>query len=307
MERPKLVDGHIHLWDLKRLHYAWLSPPFSDEGPNGNVEPIAKTYLVADYLKDAAGWDIEGAVHVDAGTAAKQALEETGFVEEVARTAPFPLVHVAYASLNEPRVEELLAAHAASGIVRGIRQILNFHSDPKKTYMPKDLLDTPEFERGFRLLKKYGLSFDLQIYPGQMAEAAKLAERHPDTLLVLNHAGMPVPDNPIDACGGRDISLFKLWREGMKALAARPNVRVKISGFGIVDPGWSEETIRPFVLETIERFGPGRAMFASDVPTDKLHASFDRLIDSYVRIVSEFSAGERTQLFAATARETYRL
>jgi len=306
MERPKIVDAHIHLWDLKRLSYAWLTPPFSDDGPNGNVEPIAKTYLLADYLKDAAGWTIEAAVHVDAGAAANETLDETRFIAEIAASAPFPLVHVAYAALDDPKVEPLLAAHAEHGIVRGIRQILNYHPDPKKTYSARDLLGTAEFERGFSLLKTYRLSFDLQIYPGQMERAAKLAARHPETVLVLNHAGMAILDDPAPPVG-RDADGLRLWRAGMKTLAARPNVFVKLSGFGIVDPDWTEDSIRPFVLETIDMFGPKRAMFASDVPTDKLHATFDRLMESYARLTAAFSEAERARLFSGTAKEVYRL
>ena len=296
--RPPLVDAHIHLWDLERLNYAWLTPPFTGDGPNGDVEPVARTYLLADYLTDAAGWLIEGAVHVDAGAAAHQALAETSFVEEIAASAPFALVHVAYAALHEPGMERLLAAHAASPVVRGVRQILNWHPDPRKTYTPADLLGTPEFARGFARLARYGLSFDLQIYPGQMQAAARLAAENGDTTLILNHAGMPTD---------RDPEGLQWWRQGMRALAAQPNVFVKLSGFGIVDPDWTTESIRPFVHETIDLFGPARVMVASDVPTDKLHATFDRLLNAYDVLTADLDGQARQALFNGNARRVYRL
>lgn len=298
MARPSIIDAHIHLWDLKRLRYDWLMAPFSDDGPNGNVESIAHTYLLSDYLADAASWTIGGAVHVEAGAAAHQALDETRFVQAIADKAPFPLVHVAYAPLQEPDAARRLAAHATYSCVRGIRQILNWHPDPKKTYTAKNLLGTTEFEAGFRLLSRHGLSFDLQIYPGQMKAAAALAARHAETTLILNHAGMPTD---------RDPEGIQLWRDGMKALASCPNVSVKLSGFGIVDPNWTIESIRPFMCQTIDLFGASRCMIASDVPTDKLHAGFDRILDAYVECLKDLSPSERTQLFEVTARRTYRL
>ena len=73
MERLPFIDAHVHLWDLARIRYAWLSPPFSDEGPNGNVAAIASTYLLDDYLREAAEWNVVGMVHVEAGASPAQA------------------------------------------------------------------------------------------------------------------------------------------------------------------------------------------------------------------------------------------
>lgn len=64
-------------------------------------------------------------------------------------------------------------------------------------------------------------------------------------LIILNHAGMPVD---------RDQEGVRRWRQGMLALADVPHVAVKISGLGTVDWNWTVESIRPFVLETIEAF-----------------------------------------------------
>ena len=65
----------------------------------------------------------------------------------------------------------------------------------------------------------------------------------------------------------------------MGLLAAQPNVAVKISGLGMADyddehyvsvrgcdAAKIEESIRPFVLETIEAFGVERCMLASNFP-----------------------------------------
>ena len=69
MTRPPFVDAHVHLWDLGHIRYPWLTPPFNENGPNGSTEPIARTYLLDDYLADAGKWDIRGIVHIDAGAA----------------------------------------------------------------------------------------------------------------------------------------------------------------------------------------------------------------------------------------------
>ena len=60
------VDAHIHLWELARLDYPWLTPPFDESGPNGSVAGIARDFTVADYRALMADWHVVGAVHVDA-------------------------------------------------------------------------------------------------------------------------------------------------------------------------------------------------------------------------------------------------
>jgi len=292
------VDAHVHLWDLSRLRYPWLTPPFSGDGPNGSVEAIARPYLPADYRRDAAAWNLVGAVHVEAGAAPADALAETEWLEGLAKAEGLPSGIIAFAALDDPNVETLLAAHAAHPRVRGVRHIVNWHADPRRTYMPRDVTGDAAWRAGFGLLAKHGLSFDLQCYPGQMAGLATLIARHPDIPVILNHAGMPVDT---DAAG------LGVWRAGMTALAALPHVAVKLSGFGFIHRAWTREQIRPYVLDTIDLFGPDRCLFASDFPTDKLFGSFDRHMEAYNAIVADFPEDHRRALFGRNADRIYRL
>ena len=96
------------------------------------------------------------------------------------------------------------------------------------------------------------------------------------------------------------------WRSGMRALAACPNVAVKISGLGMVDRRWTAESIRPFVLETIETFGTGRCLFASNFPVDGMHGSFDDLFSTYDQLTADLEPYMREKLFASNAERVYR-
>ncbi len=98
-----------------------------------------------------------------------------------------------------------------------------------------------------------------------------------------------------------------LWRSGMRALAELPNVAVKISGFGMFDRGWTTESIRPLVVETLEIFGPERAMFASNFPVDGMMASYDRIWESFKTLTEACSASEQRDLFHDNAARFYRI
>ena len=292
------VDAHIHLWDLNHIRYDWLSPPFSDEGPNGSVEAIAQDYGVAQYRADLARWNVVGAVHFDAGAAADSALRETQWLDGLARIEGLPTGIVAFAALNDPDADALLAAQAAHPRVRGIRHIVNWHGDPQRTYGPVDLTVDPQWQVGYALLGKYGLSFDLQCYPGQMQGLVPLIERQPDIPVIINHMGMPVLTDP----DGLDD-----WRAGMKALSRLPHVAVKLSGMGFIRRDWSRETIGHLVRETIDLFGVERCMFASDMPTDKLFSPIDRYMETYHAIVADLPEADRRALFGGNANRLYRL
>ena len=295
----RFVDAHVHLWKLDHLSYPWLTPPFNDDGPNGSVEVIARDYQPADYFKDAAGYNVVKMVHIDAGADARDAIAETRWLQGLADAGTgFPQAIVAFAALNDPDVERLLAQHVLSPNVRGIRHIVNWHPDPRRTYTPKNLLEDPDFTRGYGLLSKYRLSFDLQIYPNQMSQAYQLARAHPDVPVILNHIGMPVD---------RDAAGIAAWKSGMKLLATLPHVAVKISGLGFIDRHWTEETMRPVVLETIDTFGIARSLFASDFPTDKLFNSYSRQLEFYDTLTRDFGASDRDALFAANAERIYRI
>lgn len=131
-----------------------------------------------------------------------------------------------------------------------------------------------------------------------MHRMADLARKHPETMIYLEHAGMP---HEFDEAGR------ERWRAGMKALAANDNVVTKISGLGTTMPNWTEDAIRPYVLETIDIFGIDRVMFATNFPTDKQFSSMDAIWQAFLSITSDFSQEERDKMFAGNAIRHYRL
>ena len=295
----RIVDPHVHLWDLSRDRYGWLQDDPLPNNPAGDMSPIAhRDYLLADYLADAAGLRIDKIVHVECGMPVGRELAETDWLQKLADIYDYPQGIVAGANLLDPDLEALLEAHAARPNVRGIRQIVCWHADPLKTYTDRDLLVDPAWEAGLARLARHGLSFDLQLYPSQMETAAAVAARHPDVPLIVNHAGLPAD---------RDPAGMNRWRAGLRALAALPHVSIKISGLGITDRAWTPESIRPIVLECIEAFGSERAMFASDFPVERVHGTFDAFYSAFDAITADFSDDERDRLFAANAEAIYRI
>lgn len=295
----RIVDPHVHLWDLSRARYGWLQDEPLPNNPAGDMSSIAhRNYLLDDYFADTAGWRVDKIVHIECGLPVGRQLAETDWLQAMADADRYPQGIVAGVDLLDPDLDALLAAYADRPNVRGVRQIVCWHVDPLRTYTARDLLRDPNWVEGLGRLAGRGLSFDLQLYPSQMATAAAIAARHPDLPMIVNHAGLPTD---------RDTAGMERWRQGLRLLAAQPQVSIKISGLGITDRGWSRESIRPTVLECIEVFGTGRAMFASDFPVERVHGSFDAFFRAFDAITADFSIDERRSLFAANAETIYRI
>jgi predicted TIM-barrel fold metal-dependent hydrolase len=291
-----VIDPHHHLWDPARFRYPWLEPR---PGPDPQAA-IKKSYLLDDFLADTRNQGLVKSVHVQAEIARDQSLDETAWLQGIADQHGFPHGIVAWAPLQDgDRAEPALAAHAQHRNLRGVRQLLNWHPDPARSQTDRpDYMTDARWRAGYALLGRFGLSFDLQIYPSQMVDAAALAAAYPDVPVILNHTGLPIERDP----DGRER-----WRRGMRLLAEQPHVSCKISGLGMSDPHWTADSLRPWVLDTIDIFGVERCMFASNFPVDKLYSSFDDLYAAYKTIVAGFSADEQHALFQANAERLYRL
>jgi len=296
----RFIDPHHHLWDLGKNRYPWLADVNHDRGW-GDWSALRQNYLVEDFLQDARPHTLLKSVHVQANFDPRNPVGETAWLDSVAAAAGsrgFPQGIVAFVDLSRNDAEAVIEAHKVSPRLRGIRQVLNRHPDPRLNRAPVDFLANPTWQANFSLLRKHDLSFDAQIYYQQMPSLAALARRHPDTQFVLDHFGMPAE---------RDAAGLEGWRAGMRGLAQAPNIAVKLSGFGMVDLHWTVDSIRPFVRETIALFGSNRCMFASNFPVDKLMRDYDRLWQAYAATVVDLSPEEQQQLFIGTAERIYRI
>jgi predicted TIM-barrel fold metal-dependent hydrolase len=217
-------------------------------------------------------------VYVEAEWDPQDPLGEMAFIARVRKESGFPTVAIAQAWLHREDCAPVLESHAQRGFVRGIR------------HKPKPgMMEDAKWRAGYARLAPLGLHFELQASWRQLDEAARLARDFPDTGIVLNHTGLPLdPEIPG-------------WKNAVAAIAACPNVTVKISGLGRVTRK------REVILSTIDRFGTARAMFASNFPVDGLCATFDEIYSGFDGATRGFAEKERRALFHDNAVRIYRM
>ncbi len=293
----KIVDAHFHLWDLKANYYPWLS-----DGNRPSVvadySSLRKDYLVADLLADMAGLDVIAGVHIQAEHDPRDHVRETRWLQGVA-DAPasrgFPHAIVANADLAAPDAERVLEAHCEFRNVRGIRQAAHRRLEETPPYDP--LLD-PKWLANFRLMAKYRLSFDLQLFPEQVDAAVSLMRANPDVQFILTHCGIPLWPEP-----ARRV----VWRQSIPKLAACPNAAVKISGFGLYDTHWDAKSIDPIVAPVVEAFTPARCLLASNFPVERIVRKYADVWRIYGEYFAGWSQEEREALFFRNALRYYRI
>ncbi len=296
----KIADAHHHLWDLENNRYPWLQEPV--EHFAGDYSDIRRTYLIGDLQHDASEFELSKSVHLQAEYDHSDPVGETAWLQSVhddPASEGLPSAAVAYADFEAGDIEEVLARHCEYSVMRGIRYMLNYGDEPRMRFAPRDgLTRDPKWLSGYRQLAKFGLSFDCQVWPWQLRDAARLAGDNPEIPVILNHTGMPI---------NRDPAGMSEWREGLKALAANGNASAKISGLGMLDRQWDADRIKPFVLDTIEAFGTDRCMFASNYPVDRLFGTFSKIWRAFDETTRDFTPDERSNLFHDNAVRIYRL
>lgn len=286
--RPPFVDAHMHIWDRDRLRYPWL-----DEADKA---PIAGTYTVADHHAQTTHWNLVGAVHVEAGAHPDESEQETDWLNAVANHEGLPNVIVARVALEDPDVAAILSRQAARPRVVGVRHLINWHSYPARQAYVRDLTLDPAWREGFARLADHGFSYDFHGFPPQFAGLVETAAAHPRVPVIVNHLGLPIPEDGLDA-----------WRAGLTALAAMPQVSIKLSGAGFIHSPFDLSVFADLVAEVIDLFGTRRVMIATNFPTDRLFATLDDTLGAYELLLACRTDDERADLWGRNANRIYRL
>ncbi len=294
-----IADAHHHIWDLALKAHPWLRDEPKRPFRYGDTSAIRKTYLPADYRRDSRRFNVVKTVYVEAEWDSRDPIGETRWVHDMAARHGLPNAMVAQAWLDRDDAADLLEQQAAFPLVRSVRH------KPKSATRRSDArrgepgsMDCPQWRKGFALLGKHGLHFDLQTPWWHFDAASDLARDFPGTTVIVNHTGLPADRSPEGLAG---------WRSAMEGLAARENVMLKISGLGVPGQRWTAELQGPVVRDAIRIFGAERAMFASNFPVDSLVATFDEIYDSFLEITREMPEAVRAKLFHDNAVRIYGL
>ncbi len=278
-----IVDAHVHLYDIQRLSYAWLS----------GAPKINRTYLLPDFDEACGPVEVDTIIFAEVAVDPGLHIEEAEFIRGLADRDSRLRGIVAHAPLeNGVAVEADLHALKAIRGVCGIRRLIETERNPAFCL-------EPGFLAALRLLPKFGFSFDICVKHTALVYALELARRCPEVSFVLDHIGKPDIKN----------GLREPWFTQIAELAKMENVVCKLSGV-ITEANhasWSADEIKPYVAHVIEKFGFERTMYGSDWTVSELTHLYPRWVEIVDDVISGASYQEMRWLYRDTALQTYRL
>lgn len=273
------IDAHQHFWKYSAEGYPWIGT---------GMERLARDRLPVDLAPLAAAEGIGGTVAVQA----RQSLEESRWLLELADADPLIRGVVGWVDLRSTHVEDQLRAFAEHPKFVGVRHVVQDEPDPR-------FLLGDSFLHGIRKLATFGLTYDLLLYPQQLPAAAEFVGRFPEQPFVLDHLAKPrIKTGELDP-----------WRHDLRALAAHGHVLCKLSGMVTEADwrGWKRADFTPYLEVALETFGPKRLMIGSDWPVCTLAAEYAETIGIVTDFLAPLTASERDAILGGNAARFYAL
>jgi len=273
------IDAHQHFWRYNPDEYGWI---------DDSMSTLRRDFLPADLKPelDRAGFDACVAVK------ARQTVEETRWLLELAAAAPFIAGVIGWVDLRASHVRDQLNELAKNPKLLGIRHVLQGEADDR-------FMLQPDFLRGIAALEEFGLTYDILIFPRHLPVAMEFVRRFPQQRFVLDHLAKPlIKDHRLQP-----------WASHIRELAKFPHVFCKLSGMVTEADwkAWKPEHFAPYLDVALESFGPERLMIGSDWPVCKVAASYMQVTELVIEYLERFPREACERILGATAKSFWRL
>ncbi len=273
------LDAHVHFWRYDPGQYEWIGE---------EMAAIRRDFLPEDWLSVAPAAGMDGLIAVQA----RQTLEETRWLLELAEEHPVIRGVVGWVDLRAPGLDEMLEILCDHTKLVGVRHVLQDEPDPR--FMLDD-----SFLRGIGRLRTCDLVYDLLIVASQLPAAIELVEHFPRQTFVLDHIAKP------DIAAGR----FEPWATQLRRLAGHENVFCKLSGM-VTEANWQAWTpaqLHEYLDVVFEAFGPERLMIGSDWPVCLVAASYEEVISVVTEYIRGMSEDLQRAILGGTCARAYGL
>jgi L-fuconolactonase len=281
----KIIDTHVHIWDLKKAGYPWLKD---------DTSILNRTWKIEELENERKEAGITAGVLVQASGN----LEDTELMLETAQRTDWITGVVVWLPLTDPgEVQRLLEERfLKEKYFKGIRHQIHDEKDSQ-------WLLQPQVVESLKILSSYEIPYDVVgIMPEHIETVLKVVKKIPDLKMVFDHLNWP----PIPT-----KERFGRWGELLKEAARNKNLYAKISGLGTSSGNFQNRTaddIKPYVDFVLQHFETDRCFCGGDWPVSML-------VNNYIQswqitkdiLNSLLNDEEKNKVFFSNANKFYNL
>jgi L-fuconolactonase len=272
----QIVDAQVHAYERNHPDRPWVGHLHGPPSATGD-EMVA--------AMDAAG--VDGALLVSPYSFYRY---DASYALEVGAAHPGRFGLIKPVNPNDPAVGEDIAGWAKAKGAVAIRILLTYEASED----PAD----PGMNRVLAAAARHSLPVNLLCW-ARLGQARGLIERNPDTVIVIDHLGLPQPfEPPVPA---------EPWAElpKVRELAAYDNVRIKISGAcTLAHERFPYSDIWDPLARIFDAFGLDRCMWGTDWTRAIAFLTYKEGVDAF-RLTDRLSTDEKTALMGATLGKVY--
>jgi L-fuconolactonase len=272
-----IIDVQVHAYEHNHPGRPWVGKLHGPESANGEEMTAAM---------DEVG--VDAAIIVSTFNLYRY---DPAYALDVYRTYPDRFRVVKPIDVTDPAIDEVVSDWSRTKGAVGVRIML-------RDEIPSDPAD-PRVNKSFAAAGRNNLPVNFLCW-GRLDHGTELVKRNPDTVIVIDHLGLLQPNEP--------PPFDDPWADLPKllALAAYPNVRVKISGACTLSKnGYPYDDIWDPVLRIIDAFGVDRCMWGTDWTRTSGVLTYQQGVAPF-KNTTRLSDSDRAALMGGTVEKVYR-
>jgi predicted TIM-barrel fold metal-dependent hydrolase len=271
--RRLIVDSQIHIWPANTPERPWVAGAMPQLPEPFTIERVVP-------LIDEAGVD---RVVIVPPTLEGERLD---YAREAMKRYPGRFAVMARIPLDKPdRVQRLATLRDQAGVL-GVR--LNFVGD-QAAWLTDGTADW-----FWPAAEKAGLPV-MFLTSGQTSLFARIAERHPQLTLIIDHMGVGAGLRPHpDSSGAVRNNLVPEAIAQSAALAKYPNVSVKLSSVPLISTEpYPFRDVTPHIRRLFDAYGPQRCHWGTDVTNSFARATYRQRVTHFTEELSFLSEDDK--------------
>ena len=281
----KIIDTHIHVWDLQRVQYPWLK---------NDTSILKQTWHIGQLTEGKTAAGITSGILVQASGN----MEDTELMLETAgKTAWIEGVVCWLPLIDTHKTQELLhKKYLSEQYIKGVRHQIHDEQDTKWLLQPSVI-------SSLKVLAEKNIPYDVvAVLPQHIETALEVAHKIPELKMVFDHLSQP----PI-----KTKERFGVWGDLMKAASGHKNFYAKISGLGTASGNlnnWNAEDVKPYIAFALENFGTDRCFCGGDWPVALLAGTYNKVWNIYTSVINGLvNKNDSENIFYNNAQQFYNL